>query len=309
MKERYLGTESRARLVDALREQKLMKDGAAVIEDLADIVEILEVSQNTRLIEEDASDSELYFILSGKFGIYVKGNFVAYRGVGDSVGEMSAIEHSIPRSADVIAIELSVVAKISSGDFHKIFDQCPTLWRNVARELAKRLHQRNGALQKPNPKSEVFIISSVEALDVAREIQTVLQHDALITCWTDGVFFASDYPLDSLEAKVDTADFAVAVVQPDDITTMPSRKIVSKVARDNVIFELGLFMGRIGRKRTILFQPRGQELKLPTDLLGITTISYQVGRPQDLTAHIATACNEARKVIKSMGVRKSRYGN
>lgn len=307
MKERFEGDNGRLRLVEALREQKSLKAGASIIDELASLVELRELAPDEFLITEDGADHDAFFILSGKFSIIVKGNWVADRGAGDLVGEMSAIESSLPRSADVVAKEVSVVAQISSDDFHTILGKCPEIWKYLAKELAKRLHQRNAALQKPNPAPRVFIISSAEALHIAREIQSALDHDATVTVWAHGVFFASDFPIDSLETAVDQSDFAIAVAQPDD--TSVSRSIESKVARDNVIFELGLFMGRLGRKRTILFQPRGQELKLPSDLLGLTPISYKTGRKEDLPAFIATACNDARKIIGTLGVRKSRYGN
>ena len=44
--------------------------------------------------------------------------------------------------------------------------------------------------------------------------------------------------------------------------------------RDNVVFELGLFMGRLGRRRTILMKPKNTVIKLPSDLVGVTTIDY-----------------------------------
>ena len=46
-------------------------------------------------------------------------------------------------------------------------------------------------------------------------------------------------------------------------------------ARDNVIFELGLFMGRLGVQRAILMEPRGTDVKLPSDMAGVTTVSYR----------------------------------
>ena len=36
-----------------------------------------------------------------------------------------------------------------------------------------------------------------------------------------------------------------------------------------------MFIGRLGRKRTFLVEPRGEEVELPSDLKGITTLTYK----------------------------------
>jgi len=75
--------------------------------------------------------------------------------------------------------------------------------------------------------------------------------------------------LDSL----DDFDFGIFVFSPDDIVKMRGQEFQS--ARDNVLFELGLFIGRLGKERGIILLPRGQEdFHLPTDLLGITPGTY-----------------------------------
>lgn len=45
-------------------------------------------------------------------------------------------------------------------------------------------------------------------------------------------------------------------------------------ARDNVLFEYGLFLGRVGLDRAFVIAQ--QEAKIPTDLLGITNTRYEV---------------------------------
>ncbi len=59
----------------------------------------------------------------------------------------------------------------------------------------------------------------------------------------------------------------IMVLSPDDITT--SRKLKSLAPRDNVIFELGLFMGSLGRERCYMVRQDNSQLKIPSDLLGI----------------------------------------
>ncbi|MCM0751645.1 hypothetical protein DEA98_10730 [Brucella pseudogrignonensis] len=114
-------------------------------------------------------------------------------------------------------------------------------------------------------------------MDVAHEIQAGLQHDVMATVWPNGVFWAGGYPLESLETAVAESDFGVAVALFEDIveTGRGDRK---PTIRDNVLFELGMFMGRLGRRRSILVYPNLKGLALPSDLHGLTPASYLPGR-------------------------------
>jgi CRP/FNR family transcriptional regulator, cyclic AMP receptor protein len=123
--------------------------------------------------------------------------------------------------------------------------------------------------------------------------QNAFEHDPFTTVvWTDGVFRVASYTLESLETQVDNSDFAIAIAHSDDFTE--SRGAVWPTARDNVIFELGLFMGRLGRARAILMEPRAEKVKLPSDLTGITTIPYRFENGEDAAALLAPACNVLR---------------
>ena len=93
-------------------------------------------------------------------------------------------------------------------------------------------------------------------------------------------------------------DFGILVVTPDDATR--KRDVDGKEPRDNVIFELGFFMGRLGRHRSLLLEPRGEEVKLPSDLSGITAIPYKYD-PKGLPAAMGPACNRIRDIINDLG--------
>jgi CRP/FNR family transcriptional regulator, cyclic AMP receptor protein len=130
-------------------------------------------------------------------------------------------------------------------------------------------------------------------------LQNAFEHDPfLVVIWTDGVFRASQYSIESLEKELDQSDFAIAIAQPDDITE--SRDKSARTPRDNVIFELGFFMGRLGRHRSLLLEPRGEEVKLPSDLTGITTIPYKYDA-NNLAAALGPACNRVRDVVNELG--------
>jgi CRP/FNR family cyclic AMP-dependent transcriptional regulator len=120
-----------------------------------------------------------------------------------------------------------------------------------------------------------------------------------VVVWTDGVFRITHYTLENIEREIDNSDFAIAIAHSDDL--LDSRGKAWPAPRDNVIFELGLFMGRLGRARAILMEPREKEVKLPSDLSGITTISYHYEKGADAAALIAPACNLLRDHINSLG--------
>ena len=216
---------------------------------------------------------------------------------------MAAIEAAQKRSASIVALETVVALKLSSGEFNAIGAEYPKIWLPIARELSRRLFQRNALIPTPNEHPKLFIISSSEALDVANEIQSHLHRDVFSSVWNEGTFFAGGYSLEALEKAVNESDFAVAVAQPDDIVS--TRGSSHPTLRDNVLFELGLFMGRLSRYRAILIHPRVAGLKLPSDLHGLTALSYEAGAPSELSVRLGPACHEIRKLVRSLGVRTS----
>ncbi|SCE65163.1 Phosphoribosyl transferase domain-containing protein [Micromonospora viridifaciens] len=138
-------------------------------------------------------------------------------------------------------------------------------------------------------KPRLFIGSSTEGLEVARAIQFHLQRDAETVLWADNVFAPTDYALESLERELQAADCGVFVLTPDDLVR--SRGAQRKSPRDNVVLELGLFAGKLGRRRAVVVQPRGSNLKIPSDWLGINPVDYD--HPEDPTKLITATASAA----------------
>jgi CRP/FNR family transcriptional regulator, cyclic AMP receptor protein len=299
VKERFEGETGIRVLVDVLREQKLVGGSETLADEIARVGELRDVERDTVLIDQNGEDTDCFLILSGTFTILVNGKKVATRGPTDHVGEMAAIQPSQRRSATVVAAEPAVVLRLTEPQLSALGQKYPNVYRAIAKELARRLMQRNLLMTALREKIRVFIISSVEALPIARAVQNALEHDPFtVVIWTDGVFRASQYPVESLERELDQSDFAIAIAQPDDQTE--SREQTKPTPRDNVIFELGFFMGRIGRHRSLLLEPRGDEVKLPSDLTGITAIAYKYDR-SNVAAAMGPACNRVRDIINDLG--------
>src|SRR4051794_10210913 len=91
----------------------------------------------------------------------------------------------------------------------------------------------------------LFVGSSSEALPVARVLEELLERDATVIPWTADVFEPGGTTIESLLTELERADFAVLIFAPDD--QVLSRQAEHLSVRDNVLFEAGLFMGRLGR--------------------------------------------------------------
>jgi CRP/FNR family transcriptional regulator, cyclic AMP receptor protein len=294
--------QERHKLVEALQRQQIVENNKHVAEELADVVELIQFeasSPGNVVITQNAADNDLFLILTGRVSIWVNGREQAVRRAGQYVGEMAMIDISAPRSATVIAIEQTVVAKVAEKDFTPIANKHPSLWRQLALELGNRLRERGNHVNAPNPRPVVFVGSSSESLNPAREIQFLLSHDDLITRpWTDG-FRPSATSIENLERELAGADFAILVLAADDI--VESRNASQDAPRDNVIWEQGFFTGGLGRGRVFIVKPRGVDLKLPSDWGGITILDYDPnGTTDDLPSRLGAPVHSIRKEINRL---------
>ena len=145
----------------------------------------------------------------------------------------------------------------------------------------------------------LFIGSSSEGRAIATEIARQLRGAAAVTVWDEGVFRLGESFLDSLRRALNLFDFALLVVSPDDVVT--SRHKQQAAPRDNVVFELGLFIGNLGPRRSfyICSKQTGQTLKLPSDLAGISALQFEWnGKRASLAAALKPAMTQLKAVIR-----------
>lgn len=152
-----------------------------------------------------------------------------------------------------------------------------------------------------NPRPRVFIGSSKEGLRIAEFIQLGLYDEVEAVIWRQGVFGLSDITFESLEQAAREFDFAVLVLTPDDVRWKRGRQ--KSIPRDNLLFELGLFMGSMGRERTFIVRPGDEPLDLPSDLVGIIAATYVARSAADLAAAMGPVCTQIKSTIRqSLGM-------
>ena len=150
----------------------------------------------------------------------------------------------------------------------------------------------------------LFVGSSSEGLRIAEAIQVVLDPVCEVELWAQGIFGLMRGTLESLVMALSRFDFALLVLTADDLTT--SRGTEKAAARDNVIFELGLFIGSLSRDRTFMVYDRTNPPALPSDLAGITAATFAPHTSGNLEAALGAPCAKIRSGVERLGVRKDK---
>jgi Predicted nucleotide-binding protein containing TIR-like domain len=124
-------------------------------------------------------------------------------------------------------------------------------------------------------RPRIFLGSSGQQGKLLQALTRGLEDIADVEPWTT-VFTPGVLTLDRLVELTGEVDFAAFVFAQDDWTTKgasaPDPTSAEASPRDNVVFEAGLFGGALGIRRTFILHANGA--KLPTDLLGLTSIRY-----------------------------------
>jgi hypothetical protein len=146
----------------------------------------------------------------------------------------------------------------------------------------------------------VFIMCSTEGLTVARAVQANLRRpDLRIEIWDEVEKHQNESLLGSLLNSASFYDFGIAILTPDDVqrARQPApfslRGRRQRAPRDNVIFEAGLFLGRLGVGRS--FVVLHKEAKLPTDLSGTIIALFDARDMRDyneLLVQTRPACDQ-----------------
>src|SRR4249920_181767 len=150
-------------------------------------------------------------------------------------------------------------------------------------------------------KPRIFLGSSGQQERLLQALTRGLQDIADVEPWTT-VFNPGVLTLDRLVELTRDVDFAAFVFARDDWTTKGASPDAvpggEASPRDNVVFEAGLFGGALGIRRTFILHANGS--KLPSDLLGLTSVRYQ---PATSPAEVRSINQKLRKAIETEGRR------
>lgn len=149
----------------------------------------------------------------------------------------------------------------------------------------------------------VFVASSGESERFAQAIQQNLK-TAEVRLWTQA-FDPGQSLIDELNRNLRQSDFGVFIFAGDDEVKIRGQR--QQAVRDNVILELGMFIGLLGKERSFIVKPHDVDLRLPTDLLGVVAVEYNnEWAKRDPAAALGKACTQIDDAIKRQHRRKNK---
>jgi len=149
-------------------------------------------------------------------------------------------------------------------------------------------------------KPRIFLGSSGKQAKLLQALTRGLEDVAHVEPWMTS-FNPGTTTLERLLELTREVDFAAFVFAQDDWTRSSSPEAAESTPgqaspRDNVVFEAGLFGGVLGMRRTFILHASGA--KLPTDLLGLTSVRYD---GSTAAAEVKLVCQKLRNAIENEG--------
>ncbi|HBU77018.1 MAG TPA: DNA-binding protein [Muricauda sp.] len=133
----------------------------------------------------------------------------------------------------------------------------------------------------------IFIGSSSEELGTAKIVKAILQQDFEVIIWDENLWNKSIFKLNrNFLSNLLTAtlkfDYGILIGSPDDKVDYRGKEMLQ--ARDNVLFELGLFTGRLGLDKCAFLVD--DMVKIPSDLGGVKLAMFNKSNLADKVEEI-----------------------
>ena len=148
--------------------------------------------------------------------------------------------------------------------------------------------------QQQGEQNEASKVDEIESTDIGKKVFIVHGQDEnlkmevanfLYKCGLDPVILheqpnSGKVIIEKLEEYSRSSGYAVVLLSPDDLGKSASTSDEEGYkyrARQNVILELGLFIGNLGRSRvaSIYKKPNDKDFEFPSDIFGVTYIPYE----------------------------------
>ena len=166
-------------------------------------------------------------------------------------------ETSIPfiEATDIISAAIDEL-QISSKDEHMTLSRA-----------------NQGSKEERDMDKKIFIVhgrNDVMKLEIQRFIEQVTGQETIVLANRPS---GGRNLLDKLTEEIERSNFVIVIMTGDDKGRLASDEEESSRARQNVIFELGFCIAKLGKERVVILREKGVEI--PSDCAGVVYISLQ----------------------------------
>lgn len=140
--------------------------------------------------------------------------------------------------------------------------------RTIEEDISEQT-QRGNAIELPSntlPSNDVFVVHGHDETakeQLARFLEKLKLKAIILHEQPD----QGRTIIEKFEDYAEKVGFAVILLTPDDLGAAKAQAVQGSRARQNVIFELGYFAGKLGRGKTCLL--RKGDVEMPSDLYGV----------------------------------------
>lgn len=125
--------------------------------------------------------------------------------------------------------------------------------------------------QEPNNFSKVFIVHGHDS-ELKSEVARLIEKQGIEVIILNEQTNGGKTIIEKLE-KNSNVSGAVCLFTPDDVGNKAGENNMNPRARQNVVFEAGYFMGKLGRNRIVIIA--NKEMELPSDMSGVVYTNKQ----------------------------------
>jgi predicted nucleotide-binding protein len=147
--------------------------------------------------------------------------------------------------------------------------------------------ETTGVRAGARPSRKVFVVhghDEVLKLEVARFVERLGLNAIILSEQAN----QGRTIIEKFEAHAEDAGFAIVLLTPDDIgAPVATPSVLKSRARQNVILELGYFIGKLTRSRVCALH-KG-DVELPSDILGVVYVSVAANWKLQLAVEMKTA--------------------
>lgn len=184
----------------------------------------------------------------------------------EDADEFKINQSPLPYLDDIYTEEYQ--AFVFSRDLNYLINNETTLFLDKFFNEPKGILNSNDTIRS----NRIFIIHGRDK-QVKTEVARTLEKLGLEPVILDEQSNKGDTLFEKLDNNLDVG-YAIAIYSPDDEGSLINEKKFKPRARQNVIFEHGLLVGRIGRKNVFLLITGESDLEIPSDIHGLVYEKY-----------------------------------